>query len=65
MDTGAVPASRFFGLYAIYNPVTGASALLAVNATSVLLPNVYGGASMPAGYTASALVSVWPTTASG
>lgn len=65
MDTGSAPASGFVGLYAIYNPVSGASALLAVNATSSLLPNVYGGASMPAGYTASALVSVWPTNASG
>ena len=65
MDTGSAPASGFVGLYAIYNPVSGASALLAVNATSSLLPNVYGGANMPAGYTASALVSVWPTNASG
>lgn len=65
MDTGVAPASGFVGVYAIYSPVTGASALLAVNATNALLPNVYGGANMPAGYTASALVSVWPTTASG
>ncbi|MEX3961016.1 hypothetical protein AB4Y42_02180 [Paraburkholderia sp. EG286B] len=43
---------------------TGAAALLATNATSAKQPNVYGGANMPAGYTASALVSVWPTNAS-
>lgn len=65
MDTGAAPASGFVGLYAILNPATGASALLAVNATNSLLPIIYGGANMPAGYTASALVSVWPTNASG
>ena len=65
MDTGTAPVSGFVGLYAIYNPTTSTSALLAVNATSALLPNVYGGANMPAGYTASALVSVWPTSASG
>lgn len=65
MDTGSAPVSGFVALYAIYNPTTGASALLARNATSAVQPNVYSGGSMPAGYTASALVSVWPTNASG
>jgi hypothetical protein len=65
MDTGAAPANGFVGLYAIHNPVSGAKALLGVNATSATLPEVYGGANMPAGYTASALVSVWPTNGSG
>ncbi|MBR8030782.1 hypothetical protein [Burkholderia vietnamiensis] len=65
MDTGSAPASGYVALYAIYNPTTGASALLAKNATSAVQPNVYGGANMPAGYTASALVSVWPTNGSG
>ncbi|WP_145548589.1 phage tail protein, partial [Yersinia massiliensis] len=64
MDTGTVPAAGFVALYAIYNPTTQVSALLAVNATSVLAPEVYGGANMPAGYTASALVSVWRTASS-
>lgn len=63
MDTGSAPASGFVGIYAIYNPTTGASALLAVNASSSVVPEVYGGANMPAGYTASALVSVAPTNA--
>lgn len=62
MDTGTAPASGFVGIYAIYNPTTGVSALLAVNATSAVVPEVYGGANMPTGYTASALLSVWPTT---
>lgn len=65
MDTGTAPVSGFVALYAIYNPTTGASALLGVNATSAVAPEVYGGANMPAGYTASALVSVWGTNASG
>ncbi|URF02782.1 hypothetical protein [Cupriavidus campinensis] len=65
MDSGAAPNSGFVGVYAIYNPTTGDSALLAVNATSVVAPEVYGGTNMPAGYTASALVAVWRTTASG
>lgn len=65
MDTGGAPTSGFVALYAIYNPSTGARALLGVNATSILAPEVYGGANMPAGYTASALVSVWQVNASG
>ncbi|KVR27935.1 phage tail protein [Burkholderia ubonensis] len=65
MDTGAAPASGYVALYAIYNPTTGASALLATNATSAVAPSVYGGANMPTGYTASALMSVWPTNGSG
>lgn len=64
MDIGAAPVSGFVALYAIYNPTTATSALLATNATSAAAPNVYGGANMPSGYTASALVSVWPTNAS-
>lgn len=65
MDTGSAPTSGYVALYAIYNPTTGTSALLAKNATSAAQPNVYGGANMPAGYTASALVGVWPTNGSG
>lgn len=61
MDTGLAPASGFVAIYVIYNPVSGASALLATNATSVKAPEIYGGANMPAGFTASALVSVWRT----
>lgn len=63
MDAGAAPVSGWVAIYAIYNPVTGVSALLATNATSAAAPEIYGGANMPVGYTASALVSVWGTTA--
>lgn len=65
MDTGAAPANGYVALYAIYNPTTGATALLGVNATSAAVPEVYGGANMPTGYADSALVSVWPTNAGG
>lgn len=69
MDTGSAPVSGFVGIYAIYNPSAPLSstnpALLAQNATSSLLSNIYAGANMPAGYTASALISVWPTNGSG
>jgi len=64
MDTGAAPTSGYVGVYAIYNPTTGVSALLGVNATSVVLSNVYPGVNMPSGYTSSALISVLPTNGS-
>jgi hypothetical protein len=64
MDTGTAPTSGYVALYAIYNPTERTSAILATNATSAVVGNVYGGANMPSGYTASALVSVWPTNAS-
>lgn len=62
--TGTAPASGYVALYAIYDPTTKTAALLATNATSSAVGNVYGGANMPTGYTASALVSVWPTSPS-
>lgn len=65
MDVGAAPVSGYVAVYAIYNPAAQASALLAVNATSAVAAEAYSGANMPAGYTASALVSVWGTAASG
>lgn len=65
MDTGSAPTSGFVAIYAIYNPSTKTSALLATNATSAAQGSVYGGANMPAGYAASGLVSVWPTDGTG
>lgn len=64
MDTGTAPVSGYVALYAIYNPTTDVSALLAVNATGSAAPEVYGGANMPAGFTASALLTVVATNAS-
>jgi hypothetical protein len=65
LDVSGGVYSGYVAIYAIYNPTTGATALLATNATASVAPNVYGGAAMPSGYTASALVSVWPTNSSG
>lgn len=65
MDTGSAPNSGYVALYAIYNPTSNTRALLGVNATSAAAPAIYGGANMPAGFTASALVSVVPTNSSG
>ncbi|WP_460163680.1 hypothetical protein [Pseudomonas sp. S2_F03] len=64
MDTGAAPASGWVAIYAIYNPVTNAKALLGVASPNTVMPAVYGGAFMPSGYTASALLTVVPTNAS-
>lgn len=64
MDTGAAPVSGAVAIYAFYNPTTGARALVGVNATAATAPTIYGGANAPSGYTASALVSVWPTNGS-
>ncbi|WP_343726698.1 hypothetical protein [Burkholderia seminalis] len=65
MDTGTAPANGYVAIYAIYNPTTGASALLATNATSTKAPEVYSGANMPPGMKASALLTVVPTNSSG
>lgn len=63
IDTGSAPANGYVAIYAILDPATGATALLATNTTGAMAPEVYGGTNMPADYTASALVSVWPTNA--
>ncbi|WP_371355602.1 hypothetical protein ACA087_00835 [Pseudomonas chlororaphis] len=63
-DTGP-GISGYVAIYAIYNPTSQISNILAVNATSIVAPVVYGGSNMPAGYTASALLTVVPTNASG
>ncbi|WP_454871800.1 hypothetical protein [Paraburkholderia xenovorans] len=64
MDIGAAPASSFLGIYALANPLTGASTLLGQSANGIVLPNVYAGGHAPAGYTESALLTVVPTNAS-
>lgn len=61
MDAGTAPVTGFVAIYAIYNPTTKVSALLATNATAAKVGEIYGGGNMPAGYTASALLTVVPT----
>lgn len=63
MDTGTAPVSGFVSIYAIWSPGTSTAALLACNATTSS-STIYSGANMPSGYTASALVCIWPTNAS-
>ncbi len=64
MDTGTAPVNGYVGLYAIYNTITADASIIAVNAATLLSP-VYAGVNMPAGYNASALLTVVPTNASG
>ena len=63
MDTGIAPVSTFVALYAIYNITTSTVSILGTLA-SVSVGNVYTGSHMPAGYTYSALLSVWAVNAS-
>ncbi len=58
---GALTANGYAAIYAAYNPTTRAQGAFIVNANS-LVPNV--AASPPAGWIATALVSVWPLNAS-
>jgi hypothetical protein len=62
MDTGTATANGFLGIYAIYNPATSTSAVLGTMEAAARLPSVYGG-TLPSGYTASALLTVVPISA--
>ena len=55
-------APGYAGVYAAYNPSTGAQGVFLANANAAL-PNV--AAAPPAGWAATALISVWPIDASG
>ncbi len=63
MDASGSVASAWIAIYVIYNAETGDSELLGtINSNP---PEVYSGAGLPVGYTASALVSLWESNASG
>jgi len=64
MDTGSIPANGYVAIYVIYNPTSKTAALMGVNTTAIVAPEVYGGSSMPTGYTASALVGIRLTSGS-
>ena len=67
MDNGTAPANGYVSIYVIYNPSTGATALLAQSGGSSQGSNgnlTYYGNYLPAGYTATALIGVWPTNGS-
>lgn len=69
LDTGSVAANTWYAIYLIYNPTTNTAALLAQAAGVRASPNgsateTYSGANMPAGYTASMLLTVVGTDGS-
>ena len=61
MDTGTAPTSGYVSIYAIAG-VSGTSIL--ATAVSNSAGTIYAGSNMPTGYTASCLLSVWPTDGS-
>jgi hypothetical protein len=61
--SGSLTASGYAATYLIYGPVTGLSNIT-IDATSTVAPEVCPAGNIPSGYTASALVSVWPLNAS-
>lgn len=66
LDTGAMPDNSWVCLYAIYNPTTPATSIVgAVTGTPGTCPTIYGNGHAPSGYTASALIAIWPTNGSG
>lgn len=69
MDTGSAPVSGYVATYLIYNPDLPISptnpTVVARDVTAVVAGEVYGGVNMPSGYTASALISILATNASG
>lgn len=64
MDAGAVPVTGFVAVYAILNSDTGERGVLLQNATATKAAELYTGNSMPLGFNASALISVWPVSSS-
>lgn len=65
MVAAPAPVSTWIAIYLIYNPSTGASALLGVPTPSAPAPEVCAPANLSNGYTASALVSVVTTDPAG
>lgn len=67
MDTGTLPSSATdFAVYAIYDPATAIwSTLGTLESSGSPAGPVYGGAHMPAGYTASVLIWAGVTDTSG
>lgn len=65
MDTGAAPVNGWLAIYAGLNETTGATTVFAQSVGNTVAPAIYGGANAPAGITATALLTVVPTNASG
>ncbi|MBC8997768.1 phage tail protein [Pseudomonas sp. N40(2020)] len=63
MDVGAAPVNGFVAIYALYNPDSKSTGIIAVNTTTAIAPKLFAGVA-PDGYTFSALLSILPTNAS-
>jgi len=64
LDTGALAANTSYAIYAALNPTTGAKGLIATLEPAGGAPTTYSGAHPIAGYTETALASVWMTNGS-
>lgn len=59
-DVGALGAAgTWYAIYAAYNPTTQAQGIFMQAEPSGGATTVYGGANLPAGYTATALIGMW------
>lgn len=65
MDIGAPPASGFVAVYAGFNTTSGARTVFAQAVGSSAPSAIYSGANAPAGYNATALISILPTNGAG
>jgi hypothetical protein len=63
MDTGTAPVSGYVAVYATWG--AGGAGIVGTNASSSVAPEQYGGTALPAGVSATQLIGVWPTNASG
>lgn len=64
MDTGASPVSGYVAIYASYK-ADGTEGIFAQDCTAISPNTVYGGANIPSGCVATALLAIWPTDGSG
>lgn len=62
MDIGSAPASGFVSLYAAWNGTS--QGIFACNAVTTSTSSIYAGGNLPAGYTQTTLIGIWPTNAS-
>lgn len=70
MDVGTAPVNSYVSIYAIYGVSGSLVSIIAQDVANALptagkSPTIYSGTHMPAGYTASALIGIWPTDANG
>lgn len=65
-QTGTIGTAAYLAVYEIYNPTTSTFACLGLAlATTAASPTIYAGGHMPAGFTASSLIGIWPANDSG